>query len=114
MRLLIDEHNLSWDKAWDVTVKTFAYTNHTLMPEALVKWPVSLMASLLPRHMDIIYKINHSFLQQVSSKFPDDNERCERMSLIEEGEDKLVRMAFLAIVGSHSVNGISELHTHLL
>ncbi len=114
MRLFIDEHNLNWDEAWDIVVKTFAYTNHTLMPEALEKWSVGLMKYLLPRLMEIIYEINHRFLRQVSYKFPGDNDRLAKMSIIEEGEDQQVRMAYLAIVGSHSVNGVSALHTKLL
>lgn len=114
MRLLMDEHGLSWSKAWTITTKTFAYTNHTLMPEALEKWSVSLMMNLLPRLMDIIYSINSRFLRQVSYKYPGDTDRRRRMSLIEEGNDPMVRMAYLAIVGSHSVNGVAELHTKLL
>jgi starch phosphorylase len=114
MRLLVDEHGLQWDEAWDIAVRTFAYTNHTLMPEALERWPVSLMKSLLPRHMEIIYEINSKFLRQVSYKYPGDVAKLRDMSLIEEGTDPKVRMAYLAIVGSHSVNGVSELHTKLL
>jgi len=114
MRLLVDEHLVPWDKAWNIVVKTFAYTNHTLMPEALEKWPVSMIKSLLPRHLDIIYTINSRFLRQVSYKYPGDTERRRRMSLIEEGAEPMVRMAFLAIVGSHSVNGVADLHTRLL
>ena len=114
MRLLIDEYDLEWDVAWDIVVRTFAYTNHTLMPEALEKWPVSLMKNLLPRHMEIIYEINSRFLRQVSYKYPGDVNKLRDMSLIEEGPEPKVRMAYLAIVGSHSVNGVSELHTKLL
>jgi starch phosphorylase len=114
MRLFIDEHGLSWDESWEIVQKTFAYTNHTLMPEALEKWSVGLMQHLLPRHMEIIYDINAQFLRQVSYKFPGDIDRLRRMSLIEEGDDKQVRMAYLAIVASHSVNGVSALHTELL
>jgi starch phosphorylase len=114
MRLLVDEHGLVWDEAWDIVERTFAYTNHTLMPEALERWPVSLMKTLLPRHMEIIYEINSKFLRQVSYKYPGDLEKLRDMSLIEEGNDPKVRMAYLAIVGSHSVNGVSELHTKLL
>ena len=114
MRLLVDEHELEWDAAWDIVGRTFAYTNHTLMPEALERWPVSLMKSLLPRHMEIIYEINSKFLRQVSYKYPGQVEKLRDMSLIEEGSDPKVRMAYLAIVGSHSVNGVSELHTKLL
>lgn len=114
MRIFIDIHKLSWNKAWDIVVKSFSYTNHTLMPEALEKWPVNLMKNLLPRHMDIIYKINSRFLRQVSYKYPGDTDRRRRMSLIEEGDTPQVRMAFLAMVGSHSVNGVASLHTRLL
>ena len=114
MRLFIDEHKLSWDEAWGIVQKTFAYTNHTLMPEALERWSVGLMSHLLPRHMEIIYEINHHFMRAVSYKFPGDTDRLRRMSLIEEGEDKQVRMAYLAIVASHSINGVSALHTELL
>jgi starch phosphorylase len=114
MRLLVDEHGLVWDDAWDIVEHTFAYTNHTLMPEALERWPVSLMKTLLPRHMEIIYEINSKFLRQVSYKYPGQLDKLRDMSLIEEGPDPKVRMAYLAIVGSHSVNGVSELHTKLL
>jgi glycogen phosphorylase len=114
MRLLIDEHGLDWDDSWDIVTKTFAYTNHTLMPEALEKWPVSLMKTLLPRHMEIIYEINSRFLRQVSYKYPGNVDKLRDLSLIEEGSEPKVRMAYLAIVGSHSVNGVSELHTKLL
>lgn len=114
MRLLLDEYFLPWDKAWEIVTKTFAYTNHTLMPEALEKWPVSLMRHLLPRLMEIIFEINAHFLRLVSYKFPADTDRLRRMSLIEEGSEPQVRMAYLAIVGSHSVNGVSQLHTELL
>jgi starch phosphorylase len=114
MRLFIDEHGLTWDEAWGIAQKTFAYTNHTLMPEALEKWSVGLMQHLLPRHMEIIYDINAHFLRQVAYKFPGDLDRLSRMSLIEEGDDKQVRMAYLAIVASHSINGVSALHSELL
>ncbi len=114
MRLLVDEHNLGWDEAWDIVRKTFAYTNHTLMPEALEKWSVSLMTNLLPRHMEIIYEINKDFLDEVIRRFPGDTDRLRRMSFIEEGPEPQVRMAHLAIVGSHSVNGVAALHTELL
>ena len=114
MRLLLDIEGLSWEKAWDVSTRTFAYTNHTLMPEALEKWHVQLLAKVLPRHMEIIYEINQRFLDQVSLAYPGDMGRLRAMSIIEEGEVKKVCMAHLAIVGSHSVNGVAELHTHLL
>jgi glycogen phosphorylase len=114
MRLFIDEYKLEWDYAWDIVTRTFAYTNHTLMPEALEKWPVSLMKTLLPRHLEIIYEINSRFLRLVSYKYPGNVDKLRNMSLIEEGDEQKIRMAFLAIVGSHSVNGVSELHTELL
>jgi len=114
MRLFVDEYGLQWDDAWPIVTKTFAYTNHTLMPEAMEKWPVSLMKTLLPRHLEIIYEINSRFLRQVSYKYPGNVDKLRDMSLIEEGAEPKVRMAYLAIVGSHSVNGVSELHTKLL
>ncbi len=114
MRLLMDIEGLDWSVAWNITVNTFAYTNHTLMPEALERWSVSLYEELLPRHLEIIYAINHHFLKQVSMKFPGDVERLRRMSIIEESGERKIRMAFLSIVGSHSVNGVAALHTKLL
>jgi len=114
MRLLIDEHFMDWDKAWDITSQTMAYTNHTLLPEALEKWPVALFESLLPRLLQIIYEINARFLKQVSRKWPGDTGKQISMSIIEEGDVKYVRMAYLAIVGSFSVNGVAALHSELL
>lgn len=114
MRLLVDEHNMGWDKAWNITRHTFAYTNHTLLPEALETWSLPLFQSVLPRHLEIIYEINRHFLDEVKARYPDDNERLARMSLINEAGDKSVRMANLACVGSHAVNGVAELHTQLL
>ena len=114
MRLLVDDHQMFWDEAWRITQSTFAYTNHTLMPEALEKWGVPLFESLLPRHLEIIYEINHRFLQDVQTWFPDDNELLLRLSIIEEGGGKKVRMANLATIGSHAVNGVAALHTELL
>jgi starch phosphorylase len=114
MRILMDTHGLKWVDAWKITSQTMAYTNHTLLPEALEKWSVSLFERLLPRIMEIIYEINAHFLAEVSSHWPGDNERLARMSLIEEGRGQQVRMAFLAIVGSFSVNGVAELHSKLL
>jgi len=114
MRLLMDEKHLSWDAAWEITSQTMAYTNHTLLPEALEKWPVSLFECLLPRLLQIIYEINARFLQEVSRKWPGDTQRQTSMSIIEEGEVKYVRMAYLAIVGSFSVNGVAALHSQLL
>jgi len=118
MRILIDKENLEWDDAWDITKRSMGYTNHTLMPEALEKWPVPMMESLLPRHMQIIYEINRRFLQLARTYFPMDTDiqrkAIERVSLIEESNPKNVRMANLAIVGSHAVNGVAQLHTQLL
>ena len=114
MRILVDVEQLDWDSAWDITTKTFAYTNHTVMPEALERWVVDLFARVLPRHLQIIYEINHRFLNEVRKRFPGDNERYRRMSIIEEGQEKRVRMANLAIVGSHAVNGVAAMHTEIL
>ena len=114
MRLLVDEHQMEWDQAWDITRKTMAYTNHTLLPEALEKWPLPLFASVLPRHIEIIYEINRRFLDEVGPKVHGDNERIARLSLIDERGSKFVRMANLATVGSHAVNGVAELHSELL
>lgn len=114
MRLLVDTHHLSWEHAWSLTSKTFSYTNHTLMPEALETWPVSLFENLLPRHLEIIYEINHRFLRDVMHHFPGDSGLLRRMSIIGEGGDRRIRMAHLAIVGSHTVNGVAQLHTELM
>ncbi|MGB5711350.1 MAG: glycogen/starch/alpha-glucan phosphorylase, partial [Waterburya sp.] len=114
MRLLVDEYLLEWEQAWQITQNTFAYTNHTLMPEALECWTVSLFGRLLPRHLEIIYEINHRFLKQVKQKYPHDLARLARLSLIGAQSEKSVRMAHLACVGSHSVNGVAKLHTQLL
>ncbi|MFC1548923.1 glycogen/starch/alpha-glucan phosphorylase, partial [Candidatus Omnitrophota bacterium] len=114
MRVLIDEEDLEWDTAWDITVRTFAFTNHTMMPEALERWPVPLFGRLLPRHLELIYEINMRFLREVANHFPHDQNRLKRMSIIEEGPDKKIRMSHLGIVGSHSVNGVSKMHTELL
>ncbi len=114
MRILVDLENFSWEQAWEITTQVFAYTNHTLLPEALEKWSVDLLGRLLPRHLQIIFEINYRFLKQVSWKYPGDVERLKRMSLIEEGGSRAVRMAYLAMVGSHSVNGVAQLHTDLL
>ncbi|QJE95694.1 glycogen/starch/alpha-glucan phosphorylase [Luteolibacter luteus] len=114
MRLLVDEHALEWDDAWAITQKTFSYTNHTLLPEALEKWPVELFGSVLPRHLEIIYGINHRFLDEVRTAFPDDDARLARLSLIDEHGARYVRMANLACVGSHKINGVAALHSELL
>ncbi|NJR59578.1 MAG: glycogen/starch/alpha-glucan phosphorylase [Cyanobacteria bacterium CRU_2_1] len=114
MRLFLDEYGFDWDKAWDITTKTFAYTNHTLLPEALERWLLPMFAGLLPRHLEIIYEINHRFLDAVRIKFPDDLERIRRMSIIDESGERYVRMANLACIGSHAINGVAELHSELL
>ena len=114
MRILIDEEGLDWNHAWEITVRTFAYTNHTIMPEALESWPVALFNKLLPRHLELIYEINKRFLREVADRYPADRKILNRMSIIEEGPEKKVRMSHLCIVGSHSVNGVSRLHTELL
>lgn len=114
MRILMDEHGLSWEKAWDITTRSCAYTNHTLLSEALEKWPIELFERLLPRHTKIVYEINRRFLKDVTVRYLGDNEKIRRVSIIDEGPPKQIRMAHLAIVGSHSVNGVAELHTRLL
>ncbi len=114
MRLLLDEYALTWDQAWAITVRTFGYTNHTLLPEALETWPLPLFAELLPRHLEIVYEINARFLDLVRARFPGDEARVRRMSLIGEEGDKTIRMAHLAVVGSHAVNGVAALHSALL
>ncbi len=114
MRLLVDDYLLEWDDAWDMTRKTMAYTNHTLLPEALEMWPVSMFRRLLPRILDIIYEINARFIGEISRRWPGDTDRIARMSLIQEGHEPMIRMAYLAIVGSYSVNGVAELHSRLL
>ncbi|MEM6789343.1 MAG: glycogen/starch/alpha-glucan phosphorylase [Myxococcota bacterium] len=114
MRVLLDDHHLEWEEAWSITQGTLAYTNHTLLPEALERWPVDLFARLLPRHLQIIFEINHRFLRQVHVFAPGDDARKRRMSLIEEGPTQQIRMAHLAVVGCHSVNGVAELHSELV
>jgi len=114
MRLLIDEHDMAWDTAWDVTSRSFAFTNHTLLPEALEKWSVDLFGRILPRHLEIIYEINRRFLDQVRVKFMGDSGHLERLSLIDESGNRSVRMANLACVGSYSINGVAALHTELV
>ena len=114
MRLLLDIHRLSWDRAWSITTQTFAYTNHTLLPEALETWPVAVLERLLPRHVQIIYEINFRFLNDVMHHHPGDTDLLARMSIIDEGNGKRVRMAHLAVVGSHKVNGVAALHTQLM
>ncbi len=114
MRILVDDEGLGWEAAWAVTEATFGYTNHTLMPEALERWPVPLLQRLLPRHLQIIFEINARFLRRAATRWPGDTERLQRMSIVEEGAPKQVRMAHLAVVGSHSVNGVARLHTELV
>ena len=114
MRLLVDIHEIEWEEAWSITQKTLAYTNHTLLPEALEKWPLPLFAKLLPRHLEIIYEINRRFLDEVRAKHPGDDDLVARVSLIDEHGPKYVRMAYLATVGSHAVNGVAALHSDLL
>lgn len=114
MRILVDEEGLSWEKAWNITVHTFAYTNHTVVPEALEEWPVSIFELLLPRHLQIIYEINYRFLEHVKLNFSQNDEVIQKLSIIREIPQKAVRMAHLAIIGSHAVNGVAELHTEIL
>jgi starch phosphorylase len=114
MRVLLDDAKLGWDQAWDLTVRTLAYTNHTLLPEALEKWPVALFETVLPRHLEIVYEINRRFLDDVRTCHPGDEKKVEAVSLIEEGPTRQVRMANLAIVGTHSTNGVAAIHTELL
>jgi glycogen phosphorylase len=114
MRVLVDEEQLDWDSAWSITERTIAYTNHTLMPEALERWPVAMFQRLLPRHLQLIFEINQRFLRRVQTRWPGDVERMQRMSIIEEGPRKQIRMAHLATVGAHSINGVAKLHTELI
>jgi glycogen phosphorylase len=114
MRILLDEAHLGWDEAWDLTQRTLAYTNHTLLPEALEKWPVIWFERMLPRHLEIIYEINRRLIDEVRRRFPGDEERIQRISLVEEGPERKIRMANLAIVGSHSTNGVAAIHSKLL
>jgi starch phosphorylase len=114
LRLLLDNYHLSWNEAWDISRNIFGYTNHTLLPEALETWSVNLLEKLLPRHLVIIYQINHDFLQQVRERYPDDIDILRRMSIIGEDGERHIRMSHLAIIGSHKVNGVAELHTHLM
>ncbi|MCP4716904.1 MAG: glycogen/starch/alpha-glucan phosphorylase, partial [Deltaproteobacteria bacterium] len=114
MRILIDEEEMEWNTAWDICRKVFAYTNHTVLPEALEEWPVDLIERLLPRHLQIIYAINHHLIKEVSAAFPGDDDRIRRMSIVAEEGHKRIRMAYLAVVGSHKVNGVAELHSQLV
>jgi starch phosphorylase len=114
MRQLVDKYDLQWEQAWDITRRSFSYTNHTLLPEALEKWPLPLFAATLPRHLEIIYEINRRFLDEVRAKYPGDDGKLAQLSIIDESSDKFVRMANLAVVGSHAVNGVAELHSELV
>jgi len=114
LRILIDDYRISWDEAWNITCKSINYTNHTLLPEALEKWPMSIFGNLLPRHLELILEINHHFLEFIRNKFPDDEDRVSRMSIIDESGEKYIRMAHLACVGSSAINGVAALHTDLL
>jgi glycogen/starch/alpha-glucan phosphorylase-like protein len=114
MRILLDDAHQEWDQAWDITQRTLAYTNHTLLPEALEKWPLHYFQQMLPRHLEIIFEINRRFLDDVRRRYPGDEARVGRVSLIEEGPEQKVRMANLAIVGSHSTNGVAAIHSELL
>ncbi len=114
MRILLDEHGLDWDRAWAISTRVFSYTNHTLLPEALETWPVSFFESILPRHLQIVYQINHRFLTDVRHRYPGDADLARRVSIIDEADGRRVRMSHLALVGSHAVNGVSALHTDLM
>lgn len=114
MRILVDRAELDWEYAWDICTQVFAYTNHTLLPEALEKWPARMIQKILPRHLEIIYEINHRFMQEVELKWPGDNEKKAKLSIIEEGGEKMVRMGHLSVVGSFAVNGVAELHSKLV
>jgi len=114
MRLLVDEHGLPWAESWQITTAVFSYTNHTLLPESLETWPVAMFERLLPRHLQIIYLINRDFLQSVETRYPGDDERLRRLSIIDDGGDRRVRMAHLAVIGSHRVNGVAQLHSDLM
>ena len=114
MRILLDEERLTYDQAWDIVYNTFSYTNHTVLPEALEKWSVGLIGKLLPRHLELIYLINYFFIERLKQRYPGDNLKISRMSLVEEGDEKKIRMAFLSIVCSHTVNGVAAIHSDLL
>ncbi len=114
MRLLIDEHKFTWMDAWDVVQQVFSYTNHTLMSEALETWPVDMIGKILPRHLQIIFDINDHFLKLVEEQYPDDKELLSRVSVIDENNGRRIRMAWLAVIASHKVNGVSALHSELM
>lgn len=114
MRILVDRAELDWDQAWGISTKVFAYTNHTLLPEALEKWPARMIEKILPRHLEIIYEINHRFMAEVDKKWPSDNRIKAKLSIIEEGNEKMVRMGHLSVIGSFAVNGVAEMHSRLV
>src|SRR6202166_4624170 len=114
MRILVDEEQMDWDRAWRITKNTFAYTNHTLLPEALEKWPLGMFGSVLPRHLEIIFEINRRFINDLKNLYPGDEYIVRNLSLIDEEGERYVRMAHLACVGSHMVNGVAGLHSELL
>ncbi|XP_062912407.1 glycogen phosphorylase, brain form [Mobula hypostoma] len=114
MRIFVDVEKLDWDKAWDITVRTCAYTNHTVLPEALERWPVQMFERLLPRHLQLIYEINQRHLDNIAARYPGDMDRLKRMSLIEEGDPKRINMAHLSVVGSHAVNGVAQIHSEIV
>merc|ERR1712142_1455394 len=114
MRILLDEEHLSWDQAWKVTTRCCAYTNHTILPEALERWPVSMVAELLPRHLEIIYHINHLHMEKVKEKYGEDSEKLRQLSCVEEDGEKRINMAHLAIIGSHAVNGVAAIHSEII
>ena len=114
MRLLIDDHKFEWEAAWVIVVQVFSYTNHTLMSEALETWPVDMLGKILPRHLQLIFQINDHFLKDVKEQYPDDDALLSRVSVIDETNGRRVRMAWLAVIASHKVNGVSELHSELM
>lgn len=114
MRILTDVEGLEYEEAWEIVYNSFAYTNHTILPEALEKWSVDLLQNLLPRHLEIIFNINHIYLEKISRKYPNDWRKLSTLSLVEEGNHKSIRMANLSIIGSHAVNGVAALHSQLL
>merc|ERR1719232_746340 len=114
MRVLVDEEGISWDKAWNICLNTFAYTNHTILPEALERWPVNMIERVLPRHLEIIYLINHFHLEAVRARYPGDNNKLRDMSIIEEAGEKTINMAYLSVVSCHAVNGVAAIHSGLL
>lgn len=114
MRILVDEEDVDWDTAWDITTRCCAYTNHTILPEALERWSTEMLGRILPRHLEIIYLINHNFMQLVAKRYSNDGDKMRVLSIVEEEGEKRINMANLAIVGSHAVNGVARLHSDLL